>query len=130
MRIPILILSVVAIVNPTFAQQHILETIAGSAIFTIGILSLFMHFGTRVPRDRILLWFGLFAGPYGLALLCRSVFIPGWSDRAELFIYVLGRSMGLLAGIALRKACSATGRPLLLSSSQIFPCGAVVYPYT
>jgi sigma-B regulation protein RsbU (phosphoserine phosphatase) len=80
-------------------QPHLLETIAGSAIFTIGILSLCVHFGTRVSRDRILLWFGLFASPYGLALICRSVFIPEWSDRAELFIFVFGRSMGLLSAI-------------------------------
>jgi sigma-B regulation protein RsbU (phosphoserine phosphatase) len=80
-------------------QPHLLETIAGSAILTIGILSLCVHFGTRVSRDRILLWFGLFASPYGLALICRSVFIPEWSDRAELFIFVLGRSMGLLSAI-------------------------------
>ncbi len=80
-------------------QPHLLETIAGSAIFTIGILSLCVHFGTRVSRDRILLWFGLFASPYGLALLCRSVFTPEWSDHAERFIFVFGRSMGLLSGI-------------------------------
>ena len=80
-------------------QPHLLETIAGSSIFTIGIMSLCVHFWTRVSRDRILLWFGLFASPYGLALICRSVFIPEWSDRAELFIFVFGRSMGLLAGI-------------------------------
>ena len=80
-------------------QPQLIETIAGSAILTIGILSLCVHFRTRVSRDRILLWFGLFASPYGLALLCRSVFIPEWSDRAELFIFVFGRSMGLLSGI-------------------------------
>lgn len=80
-------------------QPHLLETIAGSAIFTIGILSLCVHIGTRVSRDRILLWFGLFASPYGLALVCRSVFMPESSDHAELFIFVFGRSMGLLAGI-------------------------------
>jgi sigma-B regulation protein RsbU (phosphoserine phosphatase) len=80
-------------------QPHLVEAIAGSVILTIGILSLCVHFGTRVSRDRILLWFGLFASPYGLALICRSVFIPEWSDHAELFIFVFGRSMGLLAGI-------------------------------
>jgi sigma-B regulation protein RsbU (phosphoserine phosphatase) len=80
-------------------QPHIPETIAGSAIFTIGILSLCVHFGTRVSRDRILLWFGLFASPYGLALICRSVFLPAQSDPAEVFVLVIGRSLGLLAGI-------------------------------
>lgn len=80
-------------------QPLLLEAMAGSVIFTIGILSLCAHFGTRISRERILLWFGLFASPYGLALVCRSIFVPGWNDRAESLIFILSRSMGLLAGI-------------------------------
>jgi sigma-B regulation protein RsbU (phosphoserine phosphatase) len=80
-------------------QPILLEAIAGSAIFTIGILSLCMHFGTRISRDRVLLWFGLFASPYGLALVCRSVIGLASGDHTQVLITVVARSMGLLAGI-------------------------------
>src|ERR1700761_1452194 len=39
-----------------------------SSIFTFRILSLCAHFSSAVLRERSLLWFGLCAAPYGLAL--------------------------------------------------------------
>jgi phosphoserine phosphatase RsbU/P len=72
---------------------------AGSSIFTVGVLSLCAHFSSAVMRERILLWFGLFAAPYGLALICRRILVPQWDGSVELIIVDLGRGIGLAAGI-------------------------------
>jgi sigma-B regulation protein RsbU (phosphoserine phosphatase) len=71
----------------------------GSSIFTVGVLALCAHFSSAVLRERILLWFGLFAAPYGLALVCRSILVPQWDGSAELIIFVLGRVIGFAASI-------------------------------
>jgi hypothetical protein len=59
-------------------HEKTLLVMSGSAIFTVGLLSLCAHFASALSRERILLWFGLFAAPYGLALIIRSVLVPEW----------------------------------------------------
>jgi sigma-B regulation protein RsbU (phosphoserine phosphatase) len=80
-------------------QENLLLVIAGTSIFTVGVLSLCAHFGSALSREKILLWFGLFAAPYGLALICRSVFLPESDGRTELFIVIVGKLVGLAATI-------------------------------
>jgi phosphoserine phosphatase RsbU/P len=81
------------------SRDNLLLVMTGSSIFTVGVLALCAHFSSAVLRERILLWFGLFAAPYGLALVCRSILIPQWDGSAELIIFVLGRVIGLAASI-------------------------------
>jgi sigma-B regulation protein RsbU (phosphoserine phosphatase) len=81
------------------SNDYLLLVMAGSSIFTVGLLSLCAHFSSAVLRERILLWFGLFAAPYGLALVCRGILIPQWDGNAELIIVVLGRVIGLAASV-------------------------------
>jgi phosphoserine phosphatase RsbU/P len=80
-------------------QEDLLLVMAGTAIFTVGVLCMCAHFASALSRERILLWFGLFAAPYGLALICRSIFLPEWDGRAELFVVIVGKLVGLLASI-------------------------------
>jgi sigma-B regulation protein RsbU (phosphoserine phosphatase) len=80
-------------------QENLLLVMAGTAIFTVGVLSLCVHFASALSREKILLWFGLFAAPYGLALICRGVFLPELDGRAELFIVIVGKLVGLVASI-------------------------------
>jgi sigma-B regulation protein RsbU (phosphoserine phosphatase) len=80
-------------------QENLLLVMAGTAIFTIGVLSLCAHLASALSREKILLWFGLFAAPYGLALICRSVFLPTSDRRAELVIVIVGKLVGLVASI-------------------------------
>jgi sigma-B regulation protein RsbU (phosphoserine phosphatase) len=82
------------------SHDNLLLVMTGSAIFTVGILSLCAHFSSAVLRERILLWFGLFAAPYGLALVCRSILIPQWDGSSEYTFVVLGRVIGLASSIA------------------------------
>lgn len=81
------------------SRGDLLLVMAGSSIFTIGILSLCAHFSSAVLRERILLWFGLFAAPYGLALVLRSILVPQWHGSAELFFVDLGRVAYLATSI-------------------------------
>lgn len=53
--------------------------ILGSVIAAIGLGAIAVHIFRRRPRERFLLWFGLFACPYGIRLLtntavCRAAF--------------------------------------------------------
>jgi hypothetical protein len=43
--------------------------ILGSAIMASGLAAVAAYAVVRKSRERILLWFGLFAGPYGLELI-------------------------------------------------------------
>jgi len=70
-----------------------------SAILTIGLLSLCVHFASALSRERFLLWFGLFASSYGLGLICRAVFVPIWDGKAESLILPIGRLIGLCSTI-------------------------------
>jgi phosphoserine phosphatase RsbU/P len=81
------------------SYDNLLLVMTGSSIFTVGVLSLCAHFSSAVLRERILLWFGLFAAPYGLALVCRSIFIPQWGGNAEQVIVDLGRVTYLATSI-------------------------------
>jgi sigma-B regulation protein RsbU (phosphoserine phosphatase) len=80
-------------------HEKTLLVMAGSAIFTVGLLSLCAHFASALSRERILLWFGLFAAPYGLALIIRSVLVPEWSDRVDLAVVIAGRVIGFSASV-------------------------------
>ena len=81
------------------SYDNLLLVMTGSSIFTVGVLSLCAHFSSAVLRERILLWFGLFAAPYGLALVFRSILIPQWDGNAEHVIIVLGRVTYLATSI-------------------------------
>jgi sigma-B regulation protein RsbU (phosphoserine phosphatase) len=81
------------------SRDNLLLVMTGSSIFTVGVLALCAHFSSAVLRERILLWFGLFAAPYGLALVCRSILIPQWDGSAEQIIVDLGRVTYLATSI-------------------------------
>jgi sigma-B regulation protein RsbU (phosphoserine phosphatase) len=81
------------------SHDNLLLVMIGSSIFTVGVLALCAHFSSAVLRERILLWFGLFAAPYGLALVCRSILIPQWDGSAEQIIVDLGRVTYLATSI-------------------------------
>jgi len=76
-------------------QETLLFVMAGSAIFTVGLLTLCAHFASALSRERILLWFGLFAAPYGLALILRSVLIAEWDARVDQVVVIVKRLIGL-----------------------------------
>jgi sigma-B regulation protein RsbU (phosphoserine phosphatase) len=80
-------------------QENLLLVIAGTAITTIGGLSLLAHFTTTLSRMRILLWFGMFATPYGLALICRGILFAPSDSETEWLIVVFGKLVGLLSSI-------------------------------
>lgn len=46
--------------------------VLGSIIAAIGVAAVVVQLSRRQPGERILLWFGLFAGPYGLRLLANT----------------------------------------------------------
>jgi hypothetical protein len=50
-------------------------------------------------RQRILLWFGLFAASNGLALVCRRILIPQWDGSTDQIILDLGRVTYLATSI-------------------------------
>jgi len=81
------------------SYDNLLLVMTGSSIFTVGVLALCAHFSSAVLRERILLWFGLFAAPYGLALVCRSILIPQWDGSADQIIVDLGRVTYLATSI-------------------------------
>jgi sigma-B regulation protein RsbU (phosphoserine phosphatase) len=47
--------------------------ILGSIIAAIGVAAVVVHLSRRQSGERVLLWFGLFAGPYGLRLLTNTI---------------------------------------------------------
>ena len=47
--------------------------IHGSIVAAIGVAALVVHLSRGQSRERVLLWFGLFAGPYGLRLLTNTI---------------------------------------------------------
>jgi phosphoserine phosphatase RsbU/P len=101
-------------------QENLLLVMAGTAILTVGVLSLCAHFASALSREKLLLWFGLFAAPYGLALICGSVFLPASDGRAELFIVIVGKLVGLVASIpALRLFQEFYGTGWRLSSKWL-----------
>jgi sigma-B regulation protein RsbU (phosphoserine phosphatase) len=101
-------------------ERDLLLVIVGTVILTVGVLSICAHFVTKVKRERILLWFGLFAAPYGCALLLRSIPLPEWHRQADLWLVVLGKLIGFAAAIpALLLFREFYGRGWRLSSQWI-----------
>jgi phosphoserine phosphatase RsbU/P len=78
-------------------QRDLLLVMVATVIVTVGVLSICAHFASRLKSEKILLWFGLFAAPYGCALLLRSILLPDWNARAELWLVVLGKLIGFAA---------------------------------
>jgi len=81
------------------SHDNLLLVMTGSSIFTVGILALCAHFSSAVLRERILLWFGLFAAPYGMALIGRCILILQWGGSADQIIVDLGRVTYLATSI-------------------------------
>lgn len=79
--------------------RDLLLIIVGTAIFAVGVLSVCAHFASTLKRERILLWFGLFAAPYGFVLVLRSILLPDRDQQAELWLVVFGKLIGFAAGI-------------------------------
>ena len=65
-------------------RQDLPLLILGSIIAAIGVGAVVVHLFRRRSGERVLLWFGLFAGPYGLRLLTSTT--P--------FQMALGQSLG------------------------------------
>ena len=78
-------------------QRDLLLVMVATVILTVGVLSICAHFTSRLRNERILLWFGLFAAPYGCALLLRSILLPDWNARAGLWLVVFGKLIGFAA---------------------------------
>src|ERR1700722_8386241 len=53
-------------------RQDLPLLILGSIIAAIGVGAVVVHLFRRRRGERVLLWFGLFAGPYGLRLLTNT----------------------------------------------------------
>jgi sigma-B regulation protein RsbU (phosphoserine phosphatase) len=75
----------------------LLLVMMGTMIFTVGVVALCAQAANKIPHERIFLWFGLFAAPYGLALVCRTMVIQEWSSAAEVAMVVIGKLIGFLA---------------------------------
>jgi sigma-B regulation protein RsbU (phosphoserine phosphatase) len=54
-------------------RQDLPLVILGSIAAAIGVAALVVHLSRGQSRERVLLWFGLFAGPYGLRLLTNTI---------------------------------------------------------
>ena len=54
-------------------REDLLLVILGSIIAAIGVAAVVVQVSRWGSRERVLLWFGLFAGPYGLRLLTNTV---------------------------------------------------------
>jgi Stage II sporulation protein E (SpoIIE) len=81
------------------ATENLLLVIVGSAKFTVGLLSLCAQATSAIPRERIFLWFGLFAAPYGVALILRSITIPQRKGQIELDMVIFGKLIGFAATV-------------------------------
>jgi sigma-B regulation protein RsbU (phosphoserine phosphatase) len=53
-------------------RQDLPLVILGSIIAAIGVAALVLYLARQQSGERVLLWFGLFAGPYGLLLLTNT----------------------------------------------------------
>jgi sigma-B regulation protein RsbU (phosphoserine phosphatase) len=71
----------------------------GASIFTVGLLATIAHFVAAPSKRRGLMWFGLFAGPYGMALIFRSVLSPLEGSQPETVLVIFSKLVGLLAAI-------------------------------
>ena len=71
----------------------------GASIFTLGLLATTAYFVAAPSRKKELLWFGLFAGPYGLALIVRSAVPPIEGSQPDTLLVIFGKLVGLFAAI-------------------------------
>lgn len=62
-------------------------------------MSICAHFAGALKKQRILLWFGLFAVRYGCALVLRFISINEWALRADIWPMVFGKLIGFAAVI-------------------------------
>jgi sigma-B regulation protein RsbU (phosphoserine phosphatase) len=53
-------------------RSDVFLLIVGTVIATLGSVAIVVHAFRRKSRERVLLWFGLFAAPYGIILMLRS----------------------------------------------------------
>jgi hypothetical protein len=99
-------------------QEDLLLAVAGSSILTIGLLALWAHFASALSRDRILLWFGLFAAPYGVALLSRTLVLSGPDQQSGWWMAILGRMvMRPIENTMWAKVIAVVFRPQVIAES-------------
>ena len=65
--------------------------ILGSIIAAIGLAAVVVHLYRWQSRERVLLWFGLFAGPYGLRLLTTTILFQTALSEPQRFWPFVGR---------------------------------------
>ena len=63
-------------------RGDLLLVILGSIIAAIGAAAVVVQIFRWRSAERVLLWFGLFAGPYGLRLLMISAILPSLAPRS------------------------------------------------
>jgi phosphoserine phosphatase RsbU/P len=80
-------------------EKDISLVVVGTVILTVGVLSICAHLASKLNKQRILLWFGLFAAPYGCALVLRTIPIPAWDSQAEIWLVVFGKLIGFASVI-------------------------------
>lgn len=79
--------------------RDILFIMVATAILTLGLASLVAAAFVDRCGKRGFLWFGLFAAPYGAALLCRTFLPPGSGNRMDAFVVLFGKLSGLVSAI-------------------------------
>jgi sigma-B regulation protein RsbU (phosphoserine phosphatase) len=62
--------------------------ILGSTIAAIGLAALLVHLSRRRSHERLLLWFGLFAGPYGIRILTNTRTFQFAVEPARFWLFV------------------------------------------
>ena len=81
------------------SRENLLIAMTGVSIFTMGLLAMIAHFLAAPSKGKGLLWFGLFASPYGLVLILRSAVPSIQGSQPETLLLIFGRSVGLLAAL-------------------------------
>ncbi|MCU1260754.1 MAG: serine/threonine-protein phosphatase [Bryobacterales bacterium] len=68
--------------------DDVMLLIMGTVIATIGLAAIVVHVFRWRPGERVLLWLGLFAVPYGLSLIVKtSPFQPGFGRQRSLWLF-------------------------------------------
>lgn len=80
-------------------QKDLLLSLTGASIFTMGLMATIAQLVAAPSKGKGLLWFGLFASPYGLALILRSAATSVLGIQSEAPLVLFGKSVGLLAAI-------------------------------
>jgi phosphoserine phosphatase RsbU/P len=79
------------------SREQVFLSIIGASILTIGLLATIAHFVAAPSKGKELLWFGLFAGPYGLVVILRSALPSIGGTQPETIITILGNIVSLFA---------------------------------